>query len=118
MNGLLLETGEAFGRRDYSREQHVIRKIAANNLQRILYYGEAGTLIGFGSASPGRIQHRRPEDHNSDFNDIDQNTDLDPVYSAKLARVRRYLVRRQTLLKDRGRCILSHYHATDRKSVV
>ncbi|MBS9722628.1 hypothetical protein JYU29_18185 [Tianweitania sp. BSSL-BM11] len=115
LNGMLLEYGELYGRRDRSREQHVVRKIEAMNFQRILYYGEAGTLIGFGSATHFAPKVEEFEETTlGGFSDADQDANDDPVYRQRRAKARSYLVQRKTLSIDQRRCIVSDFCATFR----
>jgi hypothetical protein len=109
LNGILFETGERFGRRDRSREQKVVREIRPENLKGILYYGEAGTMVGFGSAAAAVPQVGNLELPSFSLNEAEERSHEDPRYAARLAVIRSYLVRRQTLRMDQARCILSHY---------
>ena len=114
LDGVLLEFGEAYGRRDYSREQHVIREIETNHLERILYYGETGTMIGFGSLAAPIPKDNDVSSTYSDFSDVDQHVSEDPSYRERMARIRRYQVRKHTLRIDQRRCIVSRYHVAFR----
>lgn len=48
------------------------------------------------------------------LSDVDQHANQDPIYLARKARARRYLVRKHTLRIDQNRCILSNCQITFR----